>query len=124
MKLWKILVTGSRNWTDRAAIRRELLIEMQRAVDKGRTPIVIHGNAAGADLIADSVANALGMHRFGVNALWGIGLRAGPLRNSVMVALEPDIGIAFHPDIAKSKGTKDCVLQMQANNIDYRIVTG
>lgn len=37
------------------------------------------------------------------------GKPAGPRRNQIMVDRNPQVCLAYHPDLTKSKGTKDCV---------------
>ena len=50
----RVLICGDRNWTDRAAIGRDVL-----TLPKGTT--VIHGNARGADRSAGEIAHAHGL---------------------------------------------------------------
>jgi YspA, cpYpsA-related SLOG family len=47
----RVLICGDRNWTDRAAIGRDVL-----TLPKGS--MVIHGNARGADRSAGEIAHA------------------------------------------------------------------
>lgn len=99
-----ILVTGSRDWVDRGIIKQALKLYADHEV------VVLHGACRGADTIADRHAKALGytVKRFKAN--WAkYGKAAGPYRNQAMVNRRPDIVLAFHPDLAQSKGTKDCV---------------
>jgi hypothetical protein len=51
-------------------------------------------------------------------AKWELGKRAGPLRNAKMIATKPDFVIAIHRDLARSKGTRDCVKQALAAGLD------
>lgn len=47
----RILVTGSRSWTDKAAIERALGDALATYTTIGK-PVLIHGAAAGADMLA------------------------------------------------------------------------
>lgn len=98
----RILVTGSREWTDRDAIEQAL----------GRIPdgphTLIHGNARGADLIACETAHALGWEIWGFPADWKRhGKAAGPIRNRQMLDYDPELVLAF--PLGESKGTRDMV---------------
>jgi hypothetical protein len=93
----KILVTGSRDWTDARRIQEEIF----RALYETKTPhdeaALIHGACpSGADAIADQYGTDTGMHVVRVPADWGRWKRrAGFIRNAEMVELEPDICLAF-----------------------------
>jgi len=83
------LFCGSRDWSDRGAIRRQL-----RTLPPNS--IVIEGGARGADRIARQEAQALGIHVATVAALWRrSGRSAGPRRNEAMLRLCPDVLHAF-----------------------------
>jgi hypothetical protein len=102
--LLKILVTGSRDWTD----ARSIELEMFRALYEAKTPfseaVLIHGACpTGADALAEEYATATGMHIIRRPADWDrYGKRAGYLRNVELVELEPDVCLAFIRD--KSRG--------------------
>lgn len=85
----KVLITGSRNWTDREVIKYHL-------ADLPADTTVIHGAARGADQLADSVARELGFEVIAVPADWTLhGRAAGPIRNQRMLEHNPDLVIAF-----------------------------
>jgi YspA, cpYpsA-related SLOG family len=85
----RVLVCGSRNWPDPAAIRKRLRDLPMRSV-------VIHGGARGADEIAGTVANGLGFEVRVFKADWDAwGAEAGKRRNLRMLAESPDLVIAF-----------------------------
>jgi hypothetical protein len=97
-----ILVTGSRNWSNRAAIRARLekywlFVAMYdaAALFMNRETIVIHGDAAGADKLADEVANDLGLTVVPVPYFGWLGESGGPARNRCMLQM----GLAY-----KSRG--------------------
>lgn len=97
----KVLVTGSRNCSNKKAIKQALL-------DHGATSVV-QGGAAGADALAKEAAKELGLPCWTVHAEWGkYGKRAGILRNQAMLDLHhPDLVLAF--PMQGSIGTWDMV---------------
>jgi hypothetical protein len=113
----KVLVCGSRDWTNEEAIQREL-----EKLPPGA--IIVHGACpTGADALADKVARKLGFQVRAYPADWGGELAAtgsskaaGPKRNARMIREEhPDkeglaisFGLAFTLDMSRSRGTKDC----------------
>lgn len=83
------LFCGSREWSDRERIRRDL-----ESLPGGS--VVIEGGARGADRIAREEARALGLHVATVPALWDhYGRSAGYRRNEAMARLEPDFAYAY-----------------------------
>lgn len=122
-----ILVTGSRDWTDREAIHDAL----GQIDSRSRLPLVmIHGDAPGADTIAREYAEHDGTwHVIAMPALWTLhGKSAGPRRNAEMVEalkLLRDCGYECHvlafpmPD---SRGTWDCVRKARAAGFEPVIV--
>ena len=80
----RIMVTGSRHWFG-AQARQVMAAELVRYVD-GTRHTLVHGGARGADLMAASMAEALGWEREQWDAPWdSMGRRAGMYRNSRMV---------------------------------------
>lgn len=83
------LFCGSRDWTDREKIRRDL-----RSLPEGS--IVVEGGAKGADRIAREEARELGIHVATVYALWDFyGRTGGRRRNDAMLLLQPEIVFAY-----------------------------
>jgi hypothetical protein len=81
---------GSREWSDRDPIRRDL---------ESLPPdsVVIEGGARGADRIAREEAQALGIHVATVPALWDFyGKGAGYRRNEAMARMRPDFVYAYN----------------------------
>lgn len=111
----KVLVCGSRDWANKAAIVREL-----KKLPVGTT--IIHGACpTGADALVDKVARVMGFPVRAYPADWegekertGSEKAAGPKRNAQMIREEHVQGdpiafvLAFSPDLARSRGTKDC----------------
>ncbi len=120
----KVLVTGSRDWTVQHVdiIYREL-------VKLPPGTIVVHGAAPGVDEIAGLVAAELGLVVRDYPARWDVFGRkaAGPIRNRHMffsehVIDEPiDLVLAFHEDISKSKGTRDMLTVVKANQVPFKL---
>lgn len=103
----KVLACGSRDWTD-SDIITALIVGLP-----GR-PVVVHGGARGADSIAGSVAERLGLKTEVFPADWrGHGRAAGPIRNRLMLAEgKPDVVVAFKDEFdwtLTSGGTENMV---------------
>lgn len=116
----KLLITGSREWTDRKAIR-DVLARFPAGT------VLIHGACRGADKIAAGVGNQLGFDVRPYPADWErFGNAAGPIRNQEMIDKECldgdeiDICIAFHDDLENSKGTKDMIEKADNAGINTR----
>ena len=117
----RILITGDRDWTDIAPIRRALM-----AYRNHPDVVVVHGAARGADTIAAEVAKDLGFALEPHKAEWAKhrGRSAGIVRNAEMVALGADVCLAFHADLPNSKGTKDCVSRARVAGIRVMHIKG
>ena len=116
--LWhpRILVTGSRNWVDAGTI--EAMIHTLP-----RDATVIHGACMGADLMASFAAKKWGCAVVSMRADWDKhGKAAGPIRNSAMLALAPDVVWAFHDDLEHSKGTRDTVRKARRLGIPVAVI--
>lgn len=103
----RLLVCGSRDWTDRKRIRDEIV-----AIGVENIDVLIEGEAPGADVISKEVILDLGFPanrilKFPAN--WTkFHKAAGPIRNQQMlIEGRPTLVLAFHDDLEKSKGTKD-----------------
>lgn len=111
--MFKVLCTGSREWTDEQAVARELHFFNPAST------VLIHGGCRGLDTIVDVVGKRMGFHVARMDALWNtFGKQAGPRRNHVMIeTFQPDHGLVFHADLESSKGTADCVRRLEAKGI-------
>jgi len=115
----KILVTGSRNWTDQELIRTAL--DQFRCRDE--QILLIHGNARGADRIAARIGTEWGWWIESHPADWEFfGDQAGPIRNQEMVDRQPDIVLAFPQP--GSVGTWDCVQRARQQGIVIQVWKG
>jgi hypothetical protein len=95
MKPYRILVTGSRDWTDRDALNNALA-DVVRPIPAHQEIVIVHGAAKGADTMADQWARIYGATVEAHPANWAKhGRKAGPIRNAVMVAAGADVCLAF-----------------------------
>lgn len=115
----KVLVCGSRDWTDVVAIKR-VIDELPN-----RT-LVIHGAARGADANAGYFAKMRGLFVAQVpceDEHWKhYGKRAGMLRNLAMLDLEPGLVIAFQRN--GSRGTQQTIDEARRRHIPVQVHTG
>lgn len=103
---YRVLVTGSRDWTDRAAIR-DALYAIEGDVETDDSLTLVHGAARGADSIAAEIASKGGWGVEAHPADWErFGKRAGFIRNDEMVKLGADVCLAFIKD--GSRGATMC----------------
>lgn len=114
---YKVVVTGSRDWNDWAAIEEQL----RRVQGLAEQVVIIHGGARGADKMCQYKARQLGLEVLEVPAEWDrLGKRAGHVRNTQMLDLEPDEVVAFWLD--RSRGTADCIRQAREAHIPVTII--
>lgn len=110
----RVIVCGSRNWTDREQIANRLF-------DLPPGSLIVHGNAKGADRIAGQEAEKLGHYVEPWDALWNLwGKRAGPIRNEAMAKAGADLCIAFWD--GKSRGTQHMVDMAEKYGIPLDLV--
>lgn len=121
----KVLVTGSRNWTDWELVYTELGALF--SLSPGEFMVIHGGCPSGADAHADDwyvkmYECGMPVQRkvFPVTSLvWQqYGKVAGPMRNSEMVKFGADVCLAFIKD--KSRGASDCA--SKAENAGIRTV--
>lgn len=107
----RVLVTGGRDFQDRAAMDRALSI----IANSVGISAVIHGAYRGADTLAGEWARAHGIAEDPVPADWAtFGRRAGPIRNAAMIRHhDPHLVVAF----SGGDGTLDCVTQAEEAGI-------
>jgi hypothetical protein len=106
-----ILVCGGRDF-DNWSLLREILTKIHEEKTIG---LLIHGAARGADSMAGVWAIRNGIKVKRVPAKWKTyGKAAGPIRNTEMLKLEPDIVVAF----PGGTGTADMVTKARAASIE------
>lgn len=119
----KILVCGSRTWSDSSRVYDVLkAVSFLWEMVVGPKPIIIHGDAAGADKIAGHCAKRLGLEVQAFPADWQThGKRAGYLRNVEMAEQRPELVLAFQKD--SSRGTQmmiDIAFERRINILLFR----
>jgi hypothetical protein len=121
----KVLVTGSREWTNESVIRREL-----SALPIGT--IIVHGACPwGADAVVDRISVELGFEVRRYPAKWGTYRKGydGNHRNQYMIDQEHfveepiDLCLAFPKNVIQWGGTMDCVGRAREAGIDVKVVT-
>lgn len=102
----KVLICGDRHYANYTRI-----YDFVKTLPKGT--IVIEGGALGADTLAHRAAQACGLQIETYKADWNRYKRAaGPIRNQQMLDEgKPDVVVAFHDNLATSKGTKNMLRQ-------------
>ena len=110
----KVLVTGSRNWTDFGAIKARL-------AELPADTVIIEGGASGADALARTAARKLRLYAITAYADWNLhGKAAGPKRNRIMLDLQPDLVLGFR--INQSPGATDCIEEAKRRGIPVEVV--
>ena len=117
--MFRLLVTGSRDWSDAQAIVREL--EVVNA-HEGEQVVLVSGNCpTGADKIAEDVAVKFGWMIERHPADWKThGKRAGFIRNGEMVDEGADYCVAFVKD--SSPGASNTVVKARIAKIPTKVV--
>lgn len=108
-----VIVTGSRHWADDEAIGRILTNACPHVVVDGGCP-------TGADKIAREWAKTNRIESKTIKANWvRHGLKAGPLRNSLMLNTFPGATVIAFP--LDGPGTRDCIRQARAKRMTVRV---
>lgn len=104
---YRVLVTGDRNW---ACSRLATVVVVRLWARHPDGLLIVHGGASGVDHAFEQVARMAGVPTEVHPASWEVhGRRAGPIRNQAMVDGGADVCLAFHRDLRRSRGTRDCV---------------
>lgn len=101
MSILRVLVTGSRSWTDRETIVQALRDAGQAAGVHPQGTVVVHGAASGADTLAAEVAREFGCM---VQAYPARDFADPKARNLHMVGLGADVCLAFATSWASGTG--------------------
>lgn len=122
---YRVIVTGCRDWTDRTAIHVALSgLDGLLAVHGACYPKPLADGSRplrSADWLAELWARGFGIPTEENEADWNkFGNRAGPIRNSAMVAKGAELCVAFWD--GKSSGTLDCLTKAVRAGIPVRIV--
>lgn len=94
---FRVLVCGGREYADRVRVGKVLDAVLAGAKSVGKDLVIIHGNARGADLLADQYAREKSIRALPFPADWDTyGTRAGYVRNKQMLDEgKPHAVIAF-----------------------------
>lgn len=117
----RILVTGSRDWTDERIIRSALSLAL-RDLGEPTNAVLVQGEChlGGADKIAADTWRGWGYPVEGHPAERDVNGRVlGPERNARMVALGADLCLAF--PLPSSRGTKNCMRLAREAGIPVRV---
>ena len=114
--MMRVLVCGSRGWTDVQTIRSELAA-------LPHDTILIHGDAEGADRIGGMVGQELGFQVIACPANWSrYGKKAGIIRNQRMLQdYSPDLILAFPRNLDRSPGTRHTIETAEKAGIAVKI---
>ena len=121
----RLLVCGSRTWTDLARLR-QVLDQVVSDHSDGQVVTVIEGDARGADRLAGQLARERGWRLERYPADWTRdGRAAGFRRNARMLRQgRPDLVVAFTVGpLAESWGTADMVRRARAAGVPVHLVT-
>lgn len=118
----RILVTGSRHWTDEGAVYRALVSAWDAT---GRHPdaVLVHGacHVGGLDSIAARIWKSWGLNDEPHPADFGPDGRVlGPQRNREMVELGADVCLAF--PLPGSRGTRNCMRLAREAGIPVEVI--
>ena len=113
----RVLVCGDRNWNDSKMISKALLSLPGHVT-------IIEGGARGADRMAATIArqtNRMEVEEYLAN--WDrYGKVAGVIRNlEMLIKGKPDMVIAFHTNLALSKGTAHMISIASRSGIPIKI---
>lgn len=110
-----VLICGDRYWKD-----IETIEEFIKSLHPDTR--IISGGARGADTIAECLRKKYDLDGQVYDAKWNrYGNAAGPIRNQKMIDESPDLVVAFHNNISKSKGTIDTLRKARKRGIPYQV---
>jgi hypothetical protein len=115
----RVIVCGSRGWHDRDKIAERFhALVLTHAP---HYPVIVHGNARGADRLADEEAGKAGLLTEPHPADWDThGKAAGFIRNEEMAKLGAALCIAFWD--GRSTGTQDMMTRAEKHGIPVEVV--
>ncbi len=112
----RVLICGGRDWQSIEPMRAFIAL-----LPPGTT--IIEGEARGADSMARELARERKLTVERYPADWATyGRAAGPIRNKQMLDAEPDLVVAFHPNLSESKGTANMVSLARKKGVPVIVV--
>ncbi len=126
--MFKILVTGSRNWEDTTENRMMFndamaAIISDPPISKDRVRIVVGDCPTGLDKIARDWCVQWGFPYDMHIARWDLyDKAAGPIRNQEMVDTRPDVCVGFPKPGEDNRGTYNCMIR--AKLADIQVIDG
>lgn len=109
-KEFRVLACGDRHWGMIKPVQRQIEAAFDYCTMMQYKMRLIHGAAPGADEIAGFMGQRYKVEVTPHPAEWSTyGHKAGMIRNKVMLHERPHIVLAFHNNLAASKGTADMV---------------
>ncbi len=116
----RVIVTGSRKWTNAGAMEFAL-IDATAGADPKEPFTVVHGACpTGADAIADDLATRLGVIVERHPADWAAhGRKAGPIRNAEMIKAGADLVLAF--PLPGGRGTQHAIRLAREAGIPVKV---
>lgn len=117
----RLLICGSRTWTNRRLIRQKIL-----EIGIENIEVLIEGEAPGADTIAKNEILKLGFPENRIlefPAQWRKFYKAaGMIRNKQMlVEGKPTLVLAFHDNLRNSRGTKNMIDLLHKAGVKYHV---
>ena len=125
----RLLVCGSRTWTDRARLSQvldQVVADHSDGQHGDGQVVLIEGDARGADRLAGQLAHQRGWRLERYPADWTRQGRAAGFRRNVRMLREgrPDLVVAFTVGpLAESRGTADMVRRAHAAGVPVHLVT-
>jgi hypothetical protein len=121
----RLLVCGSRTWTDDVLLARSVEQLVAEYGQDRAGVVLIEGDARGADRLAGALAKARGWQLEVYPADWQRhGRAAGPRRNARMLRQgRPERVIAFCDDLTGSRGTADMVRRAHSAGLPVLVVS-
>lgn len=117
---YRLLVTGSRSWTDETVIGQELH-RVWTQWGRPQDAVLVVGDADGADRLAARCWQRAGLEVELHRADWDVhGRRAGMIRNAEMVDSGVDFCVAFSVD--DSRGTAHCLNAATRSLVPTRVL--
>ena len=113
----RVLICGDRYWRNKKVIEKYIS-------ELPKDTVIIHGGCRGADILSGIIAAKYGLDVIVFLPEWErYGRPAGPIRNRQMIIEgKPDLIVAFHNDLSKSRGTANMIMLAIDNDIPVKVI--